>query len=36
MAERFKERRHILDAHLRQRHPEVFNLIEHLRENDNN
>lgn len=36
MAERFKERRHILDEHLRQRYPEVFNLIEHLRENDNN
>jgi SulP family sulfate permease len=34
MAERFKKRRHILDEHLRQRHPEVFNLIEHLRESD--
>ena len=36
MAERFKKRRHILDEHLRQRHPEVFNLIEHLRESDDN
>ena len=24
MAERFKERRHILDEHLKERHPEVF------------
>jgi len=35
MAERFKERRHVLDEHLKEKHPEVFKLIENLRENQN-
>lgn len=34
MAERFKERRHILDEHLKKRHPEVFKLIEDLRKKE--
>ena len=32
LAERFRERRHILDEHLKERHPEVFVLIEKYRE----
>ena len=32
LAERFRERRYILDEHLKERHPEVFVLIEKYRE----
>ena len=34
LAERFRERRHVLDEHLKERHPEVFTLIEKLRERE--
>ena len=32
LAERFKERRHALDEHLKERRPEVYALVEDLRE----
>ena len=34
MAERFKERRHLLDEHLKERRPEVYELVVRLREKD--
>ena len=32
LAERFKERRHVLDAHLKERHPKVYELVLQSRE----
>ena len=32
LAERFRERRHLLDEHLRERRPEVYELVIRLRE----
>ena len=34
LAERFKERRHVLDEHLKQRRPEVYELVVSLREKE--
>lgn len=35
LAEKFKERRHLLDEHLKEKHPEVYELVVKLREKDN-
>ena len=32
LAERFRERRHVLDAHLKERHPKVYELVLQSRE----
>ena len=32
LAERFKERRHVLDTHLKERHPKVYELVLQSRE----
>ena len=32
LAERFKERRHVLDVHLKERHPKVYELVLQSRE----